>query len=127
MKRLLIIITFFYGFTVFSQPLQQTEKSPYENFNPGTLHPSADEETKFLGQLVGVWGATRKSRNQDGTWSDLEPDADWIWYFILNGTAIQDDWILPSLENPSEDDRFYGTNVRIYNSDVHIFNRCAYK
>ena len=42
--------------------------------------------------------------------------ADWNFYPVLNGTAIQDDWISPSLSKPApEQGRQYGTNIRIYN------------
>ena len=97
---------------------QQKPNSPYKNFETGILSPEPPAETEFLGRLVGVWKAERKIRNQDGTWSEAVVEADWMLCYILDGHAIQDDWILPPLDIEIENhERFYGTNIRIFNSD----------
>ena len=65
--------------------------SAYKDFKAGRLHPQAPPETAHMGQLAGVWQATQTARNRDGSWSDKQTKADWIWYYILDGHAIQDD------------------------------------
>ena len=56
------------------------------------------------------WGLVKQGQWQAGQ------GADWNWYKILDGQAIQDDWIAPSLSQPTgSGKRQYGTNIRIYN------------
>jgi len=89
----------------------------YKAFNPGKLNPDAPPETEQFGQLVGVWDATLTVRNRDGTWSENKIKAEWRWYYILDGHAIQDDWIVsPSNDQPTNSPPSLGTNIRIYNS-----------
>ena len=77
--------------------------------------PHASAQTSQFGQLVGDWKIKDYSLNPQGKW--LEGNgANWNFYWILGGTAIQDDWISPSLDKPEPDKgRQYGTNIRIYN------------
>ena len=50
--------------------------------------------------------------------------ADWNWYTILDGHAIQDDWISPSLSvEVEEGKRGFGTNIRIYNPTDKRWNQ----
>lgn len=82
-------------------------------FDPGTMNPQAPPETMQFGRFAGEWDATQVRRNPDGTWSDEKIHALWRWQFILDGNAIQDDWI--KLE---EGDRaVVGTNIRIFNPE----------
>lgn len=95
---------------------QNRSTSMQEGFEPGKLNPSAPPETETLGQLAGVWIAEQITRNRDGSWSDKKTYGEWRWYYILNGHAIQDDWIsLPPDDSPSKNPLGYGTNIRIYN------------
>lgn len=99
--------------------LQQPHNSenPYENFRPGQLNSAAPAETEQFGQFVGIWRAYKRTRQQDGTWSPDTVTADWIWYYVLDGHAIQDDYILPPMEvKTDEGQRFFGTNIRIFNT-----------
>lgn len=84
------------------------------NKQPETkLNLEAPAETEMLGQLAGTWNATQSILNRDGSWGD-EKHAIWKWYYILDGHAIQDDWItIDSLNNQS----IAGTNIRIYNPE----------
>lgn len=84
-------------------------------FDPGTLNPNAPPETAQFGQLVGIWDITDETIQSDGSWQAGE-GAEWIWYYILDGHAIQDDWIAPPRYGPTRDDtlRQHGTNLRIY-------------
>lgn len=77
--------------------------------------PQAPAQTSQFGQLVGHWKIADKGLGQDGKWQDGN-GADWNFYWILNGSAIQDDWISPSLSQPEpKSGRQYGTNIRIFN------------
>jgi hypothetical protein len=71
-------------------------RSPAQgSIDTGALHPDAPPETVQFGRLVGVWQARQVSRTSDGSWSDDITTADWIWRYILDGHAIQDEWIVP--------------------------------
>jgi hypothetical protein len=85
-----------------------------EGFNPGKLNPEAPKETKQFGQLVGRWDAEQNIRNKDGTWSEKATKAEWRWYYILDGHAIQDDWFSSDSTNHLQ---WVGTNIRIYNPE----------
>jgi hypothetical protein len=87
---------------------------------PPSLNPEAPSETALLGRLVGLWEASMVRRNPDGSWQDRATRYLWRWYFILDGHAIQDDWIRVrngSETNPGQSHRVIGTNIRIYNPD----------
>lgn len=89
-----------------------------QTFASGSLNPMAPGETEQLGQLVGIWEATKTIRNRDGTWSKQGTKAEWRWYYILYGHAIQDDWLELSRSNDGTEIReLVGTNFRIYNPD----------
>ncbi len=91
--------------------------SPYDKYTFGVLNEKAAKQTEQLGHLAGVWECELKIRNQDGNWPDTSRKADWIWYYILDGYAIQDDWIVPPLDADTAlaGNSFLGTNIRIYN------------
>lgn len=66
-------------------------------------------------RMLGNWHIEDWSLGQDGSWQK-GPGADWNWSLILDGHAIQDDWISPALAHPSDQGpRQFGTNIRIYN------------
>jgi hypothetical protein len=94
------------------------KESSYIRFHPGRLNPAAPPETEQLGRLVGIWDAEQIKRNRDGSWSDEKSHAEWRWYYILDGHAVQDDWLGVEI---TEDSRkvlnFIGTNIRIYNPE----------
>lgn len=84
-------------------------------FNPGTLNPEAPPETAQFGQLVGEWSIRDENRQPDGSWTE-GAGADWNWYYVLDGYAVQDDWIAPIPNAPEGSPAMqYGTNLRIYN------------
>ena len=67
--------------------------------------------------LLGAWQARQRSLQADGTtWVDAPHPARWNFYRILDGAAVQDDWIAPSPDVPLVDGgtRFRGTNLRSY-------------
>jgi hypothetical protein len=78
------------------------------------LNSNAPWETEFLGKLKGTWNAEQSFVNREGTWGDRKVKAVWKFYYILDGHAIQDDWItIDSLNNKTVS----GTNIRIYNAE----------
>lgn len=81
----------------------------------GEINPAAPTETKQFEPLLGSWQITDYQLQNNGDWKE-GPGADWHWYSILDGFAIQDDWIAPpkALDIP-ESERQYGTNIRIFN------------
>jgi len=84
-------------------------------FNPGTLNPNAPPETAQFGQLVGQWTIRDENRQPDGSWVE-GAGAEWNWYYVLDGYAVQDDWIAPIPNAPDGGPSMqYGTNLRIYN------------
>ena len=85
-----------------------------QEFNPGKLNPDAPKETEQFGQFVGKWNAEQTIRNKDGTWSEKTLKAKWRWYYILDGHAIQDDWLSVDSTNTPQ---WVGTNIRIYNPE----------
>ena len=107
LMSVLFVLTFL--FITACNPKQENSSS--ENTK---LNPDAPPETAVLGQLVGTWDIDQLIINKDGTWGGRKRHAIWKWYYILDGHAIQDDWILvDSLNNQ----HVAGTNIRIYNPE----------
>lgn len=88
-------------------------------FKVGKLNPDAPVETKLMGQLAGAWDAEQTIIGKDGTWSSgRRSKGIWRWYYILDGHAIQDDWIsIDSLNRK----KAVGTNIRIYNPEDKLW------
>jgi hypothetical protein len=79
-------------------------------------HPDAPPETAQYGRLIGVWAVDNFIIQSDGTWPVEPVKARWEFRYILDGFAIQDDWVEPWPDEPAEGEtRHYGTNIRIYN------------
>lgn len=93
--------------------------APKPAFTPGELNPDAPPETIQFGQLVGQWNIRDETKQPDGTWQP-GPGAVWNWYYVLNGYAVQDDWIAP-IPNAADGTPSvqYGTNLRIYNPQAN--------
>lgn len=87
------------------------------DFVPGRRNPDAPKETEQFGRLVGIWDIRMSVRQGDGSWSKPEDAlrAEWRFRYILDGWAIQDEWIAPPSGVPvKEGIRQLGTNIRIY-------------
>ena len=68
--------------------------------------------------LIGNWSIEDYQLDKQGKWQPAG-GADWNFYSILDGSAVQDDWIAPSLSKPAPSaGRQYGTNIRILNKDT---------
>ena len=125
MKRIHFVMAFLTVFVLFFSGCNKSgdstnkEKENEDNFEIGKLNSEAPPETKFLGQLAGSWNAEQTIIGKDGTWEDgRKSKAIWRWYYILDGHAIQDDWIsIDSLNRR----KAVGTNIRIYNSEDKLW------
>lgn len=83
--------------------------------NVQQMSKMAPSQTMHYGRLVGNWEIKDQSLGKDGKWVD-GPGANWNFYWILGGNAIQDDWISPGYKTPApEKGRQFGTNIRIFN------------
>lgn len=76
----------------------------------GRLNPQAPPETEQFSFIVGAWDCTTKFMKPDGSGYG-EGRARWIGYYILDGWAIQDDWI--GIRPDGSESR--GTNIRSFN------------
>ena len=76
-------------------------------------NPSAPTETEQFAFMVGEWSCTTKGLQQDGTYT-APGTAKWKAWFILDGWAIQDEWI----SNQPSGSVFKGTNIRSYNPKI---------
>jgi len=88
-----------------------------EAFVAGRRNPAAPAETEQFGRLVGIWDVTMSIRQDDGSWPKPEDAlaAEWRFHYILDGWAVQDEWISPPWGTPVEEGiRQLGTNIRIY-------------
>lgn len=87
-----------------------------------SISSNAEEEqlskqlsNSLMKNLLGEWVISDSSLDKQGQWQ-AGKGASWHFYTILNGQAIQDDWIAPALDQPEpETGRQFGTNIRIYN------------
>lgn len=74
-------------------------------------------EKSLMKGLIGNWDISDSSLTSDGSWQE-GLGATWHFYPILNGHAIQDDWISPPENKPEPPTgRQYGTNIRIFNPE----------
>ena len=83
------------------------------------------EKLHLFGQFVGDWefeGVFGK-----GTPDEWRVPGEWLFSWILDGTAIQDVFICPSRaerEQSSHPDAEYGTTVRFYNPSTDTWDIC---
>jgi hypothetical protein len=82
-----------------------------------TKSNSIPEVYNFFGPLIGEWDF--EWIDNHGTEKERHIKGEWIFSWILEGTAIQDVFICPSRTeriNGNQPDAEYGTTIRIYNS-----------
>jgi len=87
------------------------------------------DEYNYFGKLVGEWDF--EFVDNQGTDKERHVKGEWIFSWVLGGTAIQDTFICPSraerATNPQPDGE-YGTTIRIYNPNSKawdIFYGCT--
>jgi hypothetical protein len=76
----------------------------------GALNPAAPPETAQFSFAIGEWACTTRGRQPDGSVKEGAP-ATWTFYYILDGWAIQDNWVV---RRPDRSE-FRGTNIRSFN------------
>ena len=56
--------------------------------------------------------------DQQGNWVPQDQQREWLWYYILDGHAIQDDFVVVFKDESGNSlRRVVGTNIRIYNAE----------
>ncbi|MGX1927986.1 hypothetical protein [Flagellimonas sp. 2504JD4-2] len=79
---------------------------------------TAPSATNHWGQLVGDWDIVVEMVNASGE-VQQSFDGEWNWFYVMNGMAIQDVFILPKRKDQKEQDNlFYGVGLRIYNEKL---------
>ncbi len=87
------------------------------------------DEHNLFGSLIGEWDF--EWIDMHGTEQERHIKGEWIFSWVLGGTAIQDVFICPSREeriNNHQPDAEYGTTIRIYNPKTQgwdIFYGCT--
>lgn len=114
MKRILMIFIFLVTTFLFFYGCNTMQKDSQQKFDYGKLDPDAPKETIEFGQFVGTWKAEQTIIGKEGSWNGKKTKALWRWYYILEGQAVQDDWI--SIDSLNQR-KAVGTNIRIYNPD----------
>ena len=77
----------------------------------------------LFGGFVGEWDF--EWIDYAGTPRERHLQGEWIFQWVLEGTAIQDIFICPSREARKKDyqeDAAYATSVRMYNPDTHAWD-----
>lgn len=87
------------------------------------------EEYDFFGALIGEWNIVWNDHLEEA--EPRRVKGEWIFSRVLNGTAVQDLFIVPSREERlrnQQPDAEYGTTLRIFNPKTmawDIFYGCA--
>ena len=81
-----------------------------------------ENEIKSFNDLIGTWQCKSISRNHDGSWRTDTVKATWVWFYILNGEAVQDIFYAGVEPGNIKLATFSGTNIRIYNPKDKIWN-----
>jgi hypothetical protein len=78
----------------------------------GKLNTAAPPETKQFSFIIGKWDCKTRFMNAQGEYG--EGRATWTGYYILDGWAVQDDWV----STRPDGQEFHGTNIRSFNPDT---------
>lgn len=78
-------------------------------------HPSIPEEDNWFGPLVGTWDM--EWIDGHGTEQERHVPGEWIFSWVLEGTAIQDIFICPSRQ-AQEDENVAGCGLRNNHQDL---------
>ncbi|MBX2827704.1 MAG: hypothetical protein KTR22_06050 [Flavobacteriaceae bacterium] len=70
----------------------QNEYGASKEYPYGRLNPEAPKETADYAHLIGTNTCKSTQRNPDGSWQTTQ-DMKWVFKYILNGTAVQDEAI----------------------------------
>ncbi len=82
-----------------------------------SCHKNHTDKLKPYSQFIGSWDFTWTGFKEDGSkWS---VPGEWHFSWILEGRAIQDNWICPRISersDPKYPDGEYGTTIRYYDA-----------
>ena len=81
------------------------------------------EKDNLYGQFVGEWDF--EWVDNQGTTGERHVQGEWIFAWVLEGTAIQDVFICPSRKTRIKDyqpDAAYATAVRMYNPNTEVWD-----
>ena len=81
------------------------------------------EKDNLYGQFVGEWDF--EWVDNQGTTGERHVQGEWIFAWVLEGTAIQDVFICPSRKARIKDyqpDAAYATTVRMYNPNTEAWD-----
>ncbi|MEX0315960.1 MAG: hypothetical protein AB3N18_17405 [Allomuricauda sp.] len=82
------------------------------------LNETAPSSTDHWGQLVGDWDIVVDMLDDSGE-IQQSFSGEWNWFYIMNGMAIQDVFILPKRKDSKDQgNQFYGVGLRIYNEKL---------
>lgn len=93
-----------------------------------TRNERIPEEYDFFGCLIGEWNIMWNDHLEDA--EPRKVKGEWIFSRVLDGTAVQDLFIVPSREERlinKQPDAEYGTTLRIFNPETmawDIFYGC---
>jgi len=78
------------------------------------INPVIPNENDLFGQFIGEWEFNMEVHETDG--STKEFNGNWLFKKILQGRAIQDVWMVPTLEWSNNNGGFYeyGTSIRSF-------------
>lgn len=76
-------------------------------------NPIIPDELNYFGSLVGQWDF--EWRDNVGTEKESINKGEWTFSWVLEGKAIQDTFIVPSRKIDTDQEREYGTTIRIFN------------
>jgi hypothetical protein len=121
MKKLYFVI---FALVFQSSYGQSPEASNFDPYDPSAKAVDSAAALMHFGQLVGKWKIEQQNRSQDGQSWNGGRAADWNFYWIMGGRAIQDDWVTPSVSEKDvlDSERSYGTNIRTYDSENQVWN-----
>jgi hypothetical protein len=80
-------------------------------------HPKAPRETAQFAFLIGEHHCTTQQMQPDGTYLD-SGEAQWNGRYILDGWAIEDEWISPRPDGET----FRGLNIRSFNPQTRTWD-----
>ena len=77
-----------------------------------SLHNSIPKNRDIFGKFLGKWKLKLTIFSFDG--SSKNHKGEWHFFRILQGRAIQDIWIIPSLNGEGDSYHEFGTTVRMF-------------
>lgn len=106
-------------------PAAPETTAPKQSMNPEILslmmsdtpsEKAAPEVAAQFGRLLGAWACTSEQRQPDGTFKKIPGEAEWTWFYTLDGRAVQDIWqAIPGQGG-------VGTNLRVWDAESKVWH-----